>query len=245
MSDGEGGDRPGAEGRDDADDGRDPDRRPQDEHADAGGPGAGGDGDAGDCPVDDPFSDLETPEGDVGDLFTGVEATDVDTEAVWADLEGTGAEDGADVAGFSDEPSGVTVPGDPDGGDGAIVAKASYCQRCEHFSAPPDVGCTNPGTEIVELADVDHFRVRECPVVERRQGASVSELGQDDGDGREPGEVDGPGVDDRARAGERVGSDAGSDAGPGDGTERSGDGENRSSRGGDAGGPDGGREETR
>ncbi|MHC3437373.1 hypothetical protein ACYJ1Y_04540 [Natrialbaceae archaeon A-gly3] len=40
-----------------------------------------------------------------------------------------------------------------------------YCRRCEHFSAPPEVACENEGTEIVELVDLETFRVIDCPVV--------------------------------------------------------------------------------
>lgn len=122
---------------------------------------------------DDPFDELEAGEGDadadVDELFTEVEVADVDEEEVWDVLTGTDAAaagSGGNGARGADEPAS-------DGEEaGTVVPKASYCQKCEHFSAPPQAVCGNPGTEIVELVDVDHFRVRDCPVVERRQSAS-------------------------------------------------------------------------
>lgn len=50
-----------------------------------------------------------------------------------------------------------------------IVPKRQYCESCEHFSEPPEVFCTHPGTTIVEFEDIDHVRVRNCPVVAERQ----------------------------------------------------------------------------
>lgn len=45
-----------------------------------------------------------------------------------------------------------------------VVPKRRYCQRCEHFSAPPRMTCTRKGTEILALVGTDRFRVRGCPV---------------------------------------------------------------------------------
>lgn len=50
-----------------------------------------------------------------------------------------------------------------------VVPKDGYCEGCEHFSEPPDVGCAHRGTEIVEFEDLEHVRVRHCPVVEDRR----------------------------------------------------------------------------
>lgn len=165
--------------------------------------------------ADDPFADLEEPDGDVDSLFTEIEADDVDAEAVWAELDAVprdGDTNGSDADHRSEEPVGDAVVGEPTG-DEAIVSKATYCQRCEHFSGPPDVGCGNPGTEIVGLEDVKHFRVRNCPVVARRRGATVTELegGPDDestgrvGDGTEARDPDPEGGRDAERADERLG----------------------------------------
>lgn len=88
--------------------------------------------------------------------------------------DGAGVEDlfgepdeGADPEVFderSTDPEADTV----DSGE-SIVPKRSYCERCEHFSAPPEVGCTHDGTRIVEMVDRGHFRVVNCPVVAERE----------------------------------------------------------------------------
>ena len=129
---------------------------------------------------EDPFEELEADpldadaaiDADVDELFTEVEVGDVDEDALWQELTEDGArpaptrEDDEEV--FDEESARPRV----DDGEGTVVPKASYCQQCEHFSPPPGVACGNPGTDIVELVDMDHFRVRECPVVERRSSAT-------------------------------------------------------------------------
>lgn len=119
--------------------------------------------------TEDPFSELAEPEsGDVPpeDVFTEVDI-DVnapDGDALWEELEaGRSGEAGA-------EPERDPAPDDASaGGEGAVVPKRSYCERCEHFTTPPRVACTHPGTEIRELTDMKHFRVVGCPVVARRR----------------------------------------------------------------------------
>ncbi|MFB6120317.1 MAG: hypothetical protein ABEJ68_04285 [Halobacteriaceae archaeon] len=75
---------------------------------------------------------------------------DVDSEAVWERLtEGERPE-------MSPE------------GEERVVDKRSFCHRCEYFSDPPDIACGHEGTEIIELADVNHFLVKDCPVVAER-----------------------------------------------------------------------------
>ncbi|MFC6772272.1 hypothetical protein ACFQDD_12235, partial [Halorubrum pallidum] len=54
------------------------------------------------------------------------------------------------------------------------VDKRAYCQQCPHFSAPPEAVCTHEGTEIVEVVDVDEFRVRNCPMVSKADRAAES-----------------------------------------------------------------------
>lgn len=49
-----------------------------------------------------------------------------------------------------------------------VVSKRNFCERCRHFSEPPDVHCTHEGTEIREFVDMDHVRLHSCPVVEER-----------------------------------------------------------------------------
>lgn len=93
------------------------------------------------------------------DLFESVEVDHVDDDAVWESfVEGeTGPEErvglGADAEQAAD-PAEHVVP------------KRDFCQRCPHFTDPPEVACTHEGTDIVEAVDADRFRVRNCPVVE-------------------------------------------------------------------------------
>ena len=49
-----------------------------------------------------------------------------------------------------------------------VVSKRNFCERCHHFSGPPDVHCTHGGTEIREFVDMDHVRLHACPIVEER-----------------------------------------------------------------------------
>lgn len=124
---------------------------------------------------EDPFEALEDAADDLDvdpeELFTEVDIESVDESAVWEELS-EGDENGSGVSlgtadGFADL---------EDDGDGVIVPKESYCQQCEYFSSPPAIECTNPGTEILELVDIEHFRVRECPVVSRRRDATENVL---------------------------------------------------------------------
>jgi hypothetical protein len=107
-------------------------------------------------------------DADVENLFTEVEVDEIDEEELWNDVAASG-----DVTTSAGAEAGVSGGGVvEDDGTGDVVPKASYCQKCEYFSEPPEVACQNHGTEIVQQVDLDHFRVRDCPVVERRQSAS-------------------------------------------------------------------------
>lgn len=120
----------------------------------------------------DPFADIDASPGG-GDPFEAIDVEPVDEDVLWDDLVGGDAD--ALVAG--DAAVGSTAGGDPPAtgpavaveDDEAVVPKRAYCEGCEHFSAPPETACTHPGTEIRELVDVEHFRVVNCPVVERRR----------------------------------------------------------------------------
>jgi hypothetical protein len=147
----------------------------------------------------DPTTDLldtdEDTDGEVEgaseELFESVDVEDVDSESVWASLEedaeteqvtpggGVAAgsdhaeaavgEDGAGPVPFDaeververDEPGAVR----PD----HVVPKRKFCQQCQYFSDPPAVACGHEGTDIVEVTDTDHFRVRGCPMVEESE----------------------------------------------------------------------------
>ena len=122
---------------------------------------------------DDPFEELDDFEGtgeDLDGVFEEMEVPEIDEEEVWDVLfsERDPTAEGA-------HPERVGANPDPDAADGAdaVVEKDRYCLRCEHFSEPPDVACSNPETEIVELVGVDRFRVRNCPVAAHRQRAEA------------------------------------------------------------------------
>ena len=96
----------------------------------------------------DRIRDREAEE-DFDDLFDREDIEDVDREELWEQVEGT------------DDPlEDLTVEREV-----REVSKVKYCHQCEYFSAPPEVTCENEGTEIVELVDLETFRVVDCPVV--------------------------------------------------------------------------------
>jgi hypothetical protein len=118
----------------------------------------------------DSFAEVgdEEPQTDVdsAELFEEVEVGEVDGEAVW-DAIVEGDADADELLGEEPRVESETEPtAEPtESPDEHVVEKREYCQRCEFFAAPPDATCTNDGTEIVELVDNDHFRVRGCPKV--------------------------------------------------------------------------------
>lgn len=83
------------------------------------------------------------------DLFDEEDVAEIDTEVVWERLE-------------DDETPEIPTDADP---EVRVVDKSEYCEQCPFFSAPPDVSCTHEGTEILELVDMEHFRVVDCPKV--------------------------------------------------------------------------------
>lgn len=78
-----------------------------------------------------------------------------DTDDVWEALA-----EGSDITGGVESVEGA---------DEHIVPKRSYCEACEYFSEPPDVHCNHAGTSIREYVDLGHIRVRNCPIVAKRQ----------------------------------------------------------------------------
>lgn len=90
---------------------------------------------------------------DVMDAFSEVEVGDVDVEQLWAELEDE------DIEETVDEPRGSSEQ------DRRVVSKRDYCQRCQYFSAPPEVRCTNETAEIVEMVDTEQFEVANCPIL--------------------------------------------------------------------------------
>lgn len=51
----------------------------------------------------------------------------------------------------------------------ATVPKSRYCEGCEFLTTPPELACEYPGASIERVVDMDHFRVRNCPVYEQRR----------------------------------------------------------------------------
>jgi hypothetical protein len=100
----------------------------------------------------------ETAEAPDDVLFETVDVDAVDDEAVWESfVEGeTGPEE---RVGLGAEAEQAAEP------DEHVVPKRDFCQRCPHFSDPPEAACSHEGTTIVEVVDTDHFRVRDCPIV--------------------------------------------------------------------------------
>jgi len=87
------------------------------------------------------------------ELFEETETADVDTETVWKQLEAN--EPLTDVRETS--------------GERRVVLKADYCDSCPYLSDPPEMTCTHEGTEILELIDLDHVAVQNCPIVKENE----------------------------------------------------------------------------
>jgi hypothetical protein len=82
------------------------------------------------------------------DLFEEVEVGRIDQETLWQQVT-------------ADEGFVVEPPSDRED----VIEKATYCEKCEFFTEPPTARCTHEGTAILELVDLEHFRVRNCPIV--------------------------------------------------------------------------------
>ena len=106
--------------------------------------------------------------GSGDDPFEEMSVSEIDEETLWASLaddagEGPELSVGADTTGESETRRTARAPPEP---REHVVSKESYCQKCPHLSDPPELTCTHEGTEIIEVVDSEHFRVRECPMVE-------------------------------------------------------------------------------
>lgn len=170
---GSGPDAPGDEGARSVDDEAPP--------ADGDGPERGSTGGSdlagGSTDAEDPFESL--PDADGEDPFERLE------DGVATDERPPGGSDPfeeVDVGTAGEDTSWEELlPAEPTDGAGidpttvgeTVVPKRRYCQGCEHFTAPPAVACTHAHGEIVEVVDVDHFRVRNCPVVAHRRERPV------------------------------------------------------------------------
>lgn len=116
----------------------------------------------------DPFSVLESGVDDTGGLDAPLDLEDAGDDVPEDPFEEMAIENVEEDV-WSALESGLESPdigGDarPVGED-HIVDKRAYCQRCPHFTAPPETACTHEGTEIVEVVSTDEFRIRNCPMI--------------------------------------------------------------------------------
>lgn len=123
-------------------------------------------GEGGPPLADGPLGDLVTDLHDRPDdgaefdeLFEREDVGTIDGDTLWEQLE----DDEFDAASVTDRQLHT-------------IEKRSYCQQCEHFSAPPDVGCSHEGTDILEMPSLDTFRVADCPVVLAEERLERGEL---------------------------------------------------------------------
>ncbi|AGN02790.1 hypothetical protein L593_14255 [Salinarchaeum sp. Harcht-Bsk1] len=138
----------------------DPTAEPDDPEGDGSASGAASDDPpgSGGADADAPLSSLAASVDERRDravdpaedeLFDEEDVPEIDTEVVWDRLD-------------EDEPPELPEETQQ---DVRVVEKRSYCEQCPFFSAPPDVRCTHDGTEILELVDMERFRVVDCPKV--------------------------------------------------------------------------------
>jgi hypothetical protein len=153
-----------------------------------------GDGVSDDVPVDPPSAEAadgpdasddgepraadDRPLEELADCVrTRTADEDADAESSPFESMDVGAVDGEEVWGelFDDDDGGgefVGVGGEAERvGEGTayaefVVEKAEFCKQCPFLGDPPELHCTHEGTDIVEVVDTEHFRVRECPMVD-------------------------------------------------------------------------------
>ncbi|MWV64060.1 hypothetical protein GRS48_04365 [Halorubrum sp. JWXQ-INN 858] len=138
----------------------------------SGGPNASGNPSASDDrsthgDEEDPFAALAEGDDGIGslddaatdapdDVFERMAVEDLGDEDVWDALD--------EAAVGSVGAGGDAAPAD-DADREHVVDKRQYCQRCPHFSDPPETACSNGTTTIVEVVETESFRVRDCPMV--------------------------------------------------------------------------------
>ncbi|QHS17888.1 hypothetical protein GWK26_12430 [haloarchaeon 3A1-DGR] len=128
---------------------------------------------------DDPFEAMDVDVGET-DVWAALETDDPDAldrapETVTAsevaevsETAGTVGDSGTTRGASAKPDAGESAEADWAGDaeyDDRIVDKREYCQRCPYSTDPPTLACTHDGTEIVEVVEMDRFRVRNCPMV--------------------------------------------------------------------------------
>jgi hypothetical protein len=104
------------------------------------------------------------------DLFERESTPEIDREALWRQVaDEETAERAVEEMDLEESGPEVQTGGTAVDTGERVVEKASYCHTCRFFSPPPEVGCGHEGTEILGAVDMDHFRVRNCPVVEENE----------------------------------------------------------------------------
>jgi hypothetical protein len=108
---------------------------------------------------DDPFRDIDAGPSRGGgtdpfEEFAGETGSAVDDD-VWEDL--------------SVDPDAPSISEQQGPRRFSEVSKHRFCEQCPHFTGPPDIACTNEGTDIIEFVDMETVRLADCPVVEERE----------------------------------------------------------------------------
>ncbi|MFB6083525.1 MAG: hypothetical protein ABEJ94_04690 [Halorientalis sp.] len=138
-----------------------------DSAGDAGSPTPGETGGDGSTePTDDPFAEFSTPRRDEDededpfDAFESAGVDGIDPDAVWEDLQRGGPEIEERTY--------------------AEVSKHRFCEKCEHFSPPPEIECTYEGAAIVEFLDTETVRLLNCPIVAEQRALEAGGVDLDD-----------------------------------------------------------------
>jgi hypothetical protein len=95
--------------------------------------------------------------------FEAMDVGEVEGEDLWSELF---ERDDGDVDRYVGVGGEAERVGGGAGYDEFVVETATFCKRCPLLGPPPELHCTHEGTEILEVVDTEHFKVRECPMVE-------------------------------------------------------------------------------
>lgn len=125
---------------------------------------------------DQPAESAAHRDGPLADLADRVESRRAEPETALFEQVDVGSIDGEelldDIIDTSTEPDSTADPTTGVSGRNSaaneVINKRTYCQQCPYFSKPPNVSCEHENTDIVAVVDIDHFRVRDCPMVTER-----------------------------------------------------------------------------